>query len=59
MISCSINICDLLTSFPKGLPRNGGEKNYLEYIYRRPKFLVTCIFTVYGLMARHLIVTVS
>ncbi|KAJ7600512.1 APC amino acid permease [Mycena floridula] len=33
-----------------GLPRNGGEKNYLEFIYRRPKFLVTCVFTVYALI---------
>ena len=34
----------------KGLPRSGGEKNYLEYIYRRPKFMVTCIFTAYTLI---------
>ena len=34
----------------KGLPRSGGEKNYLEYIYRRPKFMVTCIFAVYTLI---------
>ncbi|KAF9479857.1 APC amino acid permease [Pholiota conissans] len=33
-----------------GLPRSGGEKNYLEYIYRRPKFLVTCTFTAYTLI---------
>ncbi|KAJ3564727.1 hypothetical protein NP233_g8099 [Leucocoprinus birnbaumii] len=24
-----------------GLPRSGGEKNYLEFIYRRPRFLMT------------------
>ncbi|KAF8655592.1 hypothetical protein AX16_003013 [Volvariella volvacea WC 439] len=30
-----------------GLPRSGGEKNYLEFIYRRPKFLVTCAFSIY------------
>ncbi|KAJ2925031.1 hypothetical protein H1R20_g12069, partial [Candolleomyces eurysporus] len=34
-----------------GLPRSGGEKNYLEFIYRRPRFLVTCVYTVYGLIA--------
>ncbi|KAH9941207.1 amino acid transporter [Epithele typhae] len=31
-----------------GLPRNGGEKNYLEFIYRRPKLLVTCIYALYA-----------
>ncbi|KAJ2912026.1 hypothetical protein MD484_g8385, partial [Candolleomyces efflorescens] len=34
-----------------GLPRSGGEKNYLEFIYRRPRFLATCVYTVYGLIA--------
>ncbi|KAF2746086.1 amino acid transporter [Sporormia fimetaria CBS 119925] len=28
------------------LPRSGGEKVYLERIYRRPKYLATCIFAV-------------
>ncbi|KFY67516.1 hypothetical protein V496_01536 [Pseudogymnoascus sp. VKM F-4515 (FW-2607)] len=28
-------------------PRSGGEKNFLEYIYNRPKFLMPCI---YGIM---------
>lgn len=27
--------------FGTGLPRNGGEKNYLEFVYRKPKFLAT------------------
>ena len=49
----------LIIFFVKGLPRSGGEKNYLEYIYRRPKFMVTCTFAVYAvLFASHLIVTV-
>lgn len=39
-----------MTISPKGLPRSGGEKNYLEYIYRRPRYLSTCIFTVYLLI---------
>lgn len=30
-----------------GLPRNGGEKNYLEYVYRKPRFLVTGLYTGY------------
>ncbi|KII84566.1 hypothetical protein PLICRDRAFT_57546 [Plicaturopsis crispa FD-325 SS-3] len=33
-----------------GLPRSGGEKNYLEYIYRRPKFLATCIYATYSML---------
>ncbi|KAF7311116.1 High affinity methionine permease [Mycena chlorophos] len=33
-----------------GLPRNGGEKNYLEFIYRRPRFLVGCSFVAYTLL---------
>ena len=30
-----------------GLPRNGGEKNYLEYVYKKPKFLVTAMYAAY------------
>ncbi|KAL5313520.1 hypothetical protein ACEPPN_017940 [Leptodophora sp. 'Broadleaf-Isolate-01'] len=30
--------------FGTGLPRNGGEKNYLEYVFTRPKFLVTAMY---------------
>ncbi|KAF8996252.1 APC amino acid permease [Cyathus striatus] len=33
-----------------GLPRSGGEKNYLEYIYRSPRFLATCSFMIYTLI---------
>ncbi|CAI6333182.1 unnamed protein product [Periconia digitata] len=33
--------------FGTAIPRNGGEKNYLEYVYRRPKFLVTALYTGY------------
>ncbi|KAG6010717.1 hypothetical protein E4U43_008541 [Claviceps pusilla] len=33
-----------------GLPRNGGEKNYLEFVYRRPRFLVTCMYTGYVML---------
>ena len=47
---CWIQYLDLAHISIKGLPRSGGEKNYLEYIYRRPKFMVTCIFTVYALI---------
>ncbi|PHH82584.1 hypothetical protein CDD82_5509 [Ophiocordyceps australis] len=30
-----------------GLPRNGGEKNYLEFVYRKPKYLTTSIYAGY------------
>lgn len=26
------------------VPKNGGEKNYLEYLFRRPRFLITSMF---------------
>ncbi|EGO03346.1 hypothetical protein SERLA73DRAFT_119094 [Serpula lacrymans var. lacrymans S7.3] len=32
-----------------GLPRSGGDKTYLEFIYSRPKYLVTCVYAMYGL----------
>lgn len=33
--------------FGLAIPRNGGEKNYLEYIYKKPKFLVTAMYAAY------------
>ncbi|RMZ91792.1 hypothetical protein DV736_g986, partial [Chaetothyriales sp. CBS 134916] len=36
--------------FGTGIPRNGGEKNYLEFVYRRPKFLVTGLYTGYVIL---------
>lgn len=35
-----------------GLPRSGGEKNYLEFIYRRPRFLMTCMFAAFSFFAK-------
>ncbi|EPS30529.1 High-affinity methionine permease [Penicillium oxalicum] len=32
------------------IPKNGGEKNYLEYVYRKPKFLVTAMFAAYAFL---------
>jgi hypothetical protein len=29
------------------LYRNGGEKNYLEYVFKKPKFLATAMFAAY------------
>lgn len=36
--------------FGTGLPKNGGEKNYLEYVYRKPRFLVTGMYTTYVIL---------
>ncbi|KAK9477815.1 amino acid/polyamine transporter I [Lipomyces japonicus] len=33
--------------FGTAIPKNGGEKNYLEFVYRKPKFLVTAMFASY------------
>ncbi|KAI3322954.1 amino acid transporter [Xylariaceae sp. AK1471] len=35
------------------LPRSGGEKNYLERIYSRPKYWTTCIFAVEFIFFAH------
>lgn len=32
------------------IPKNGGEKNYLEYFYRKPKFLATCCYAAYAFL---------
>ncbi|EIW77194.1 APC amino acid permease [Coniophora puteana RWD-64-598 SS2] len=32
-----------------GLPRSGGEKTYMEHIYQRPKFLITCMCAAFGI----------
>ncbi|KAK6438124.1 methionine permease [Oleoguttula sp. CCFEE 5521] len=37
--------------FGTAFPRNGGEKNYLEYVFRKPKFLTTVVFGEYILHA--------
>ncbi|QLL33202.1 hypothetical protein HG536_0E01130 [Torulaspora globosa] len=33
--------------FGTAIPKNGGEKNYLEFIYKKPKFLVTSMYASY------------
>ena len=33
--------------FGSAIPRNGGEKNYLEYVYKKPKFLITSMYASY------------
>ncbi|KAG6861631.1 hypothetical protein C0995_014070 [Termitomyces sp. Mi166 len=32
------------------LPRNGGEKNYLEYLFRKPKYLITSMYASNGVL---------
>ncbi|OKP15224.1 High-affinity methionine permease [Penicillium subrubescens] len=32
------------------IPKNGGEKNYLEYVYKKPKFLATAMFAAYAFL---------
>ncbi|KAL8997827.1 MAG: hypothetical protein Q9169_002999 [Polycauliona sp. 2 TL-2023] len=45
----------------ENVPRSGGEKNYLEYIYKHPRFQTTClygtIFIVLGNLAGNAIAT--
>jgi amino acid transporter len=33
--------------FGSAIPRNGGEKNYLEYVYQKPRFLITAMYASY------------
>ncbi|BFZ64100.1 methionine permease [Saitoella coloradoensis] len=36
--------------FGSKIPVNGGEKNYLEFVYRKPRFLVTGLYTGYVML---------
>ncbi|KAI4599875.1 hypothetical protein KJ359_001611 [Pestalotiopsis sp. 9143b] len=52
--SAFFSACGLAVYVELGMvmPRSGGEKNYLERIYRRPKYLFTCIIAMlYALFA--------
>jgi amino acid transporter len=35
------------------IPRSGGEKNYLEWIYKRPAYLATCVYAVVYILLAH------
>ncbi|KAF8622990.1 hypothetical protein AX15_006586 [Amanita polypyramis BW_CC] len=35
-----------------GLPKSGGEKNYLEFTFHRPQYLMTCVFAAYTSISR-------
>lgn len=49
VIGFVLSLCGLFIwlEFGTMFPRSGGEKVYLEAVYRRPKHLVTIIFAVY------------
>ncbi|KAL7275044.1 methionine permease [Rhizina undulata] len=36
--------------FGTAIPRNGGEKNYLEYLFTRPKFMATAVYASYAML---------
>jgi len=36
--------------FGLAIPRSGGEKNYLERVYRRPRYLATCVLAAQMLL---------
>ena len=53
MGNCDSEVCSALSEPDKSLDealtvfRNGGEKNYLEYVYQKPKFLATTMYAAY------------
>ncbi|ODN78785.1 hypothetical protein L202_04340 [Cryptococcus amylolentus CBS 6039] len=36
--------------FATSIPRNGGELNYLQHVYKKPKYLVACIYGAQALL---------
>lgn len=49
LLGAAISFCGLVVYLDLGtaLPKSGGEKVYLERIFRRPKFLAVCILMSY------------
>jgi amino acid transporter len=49
IVGCFISFCGLAVYLDLGsaLPFSGGERVYLERIYRRPRMLATCMFMAY------------
>jgi amino acid transporter len=47
-----ITFCGLsvFLEFGLAIPRSGGEKNYLERVYRRPKYVATCVLAAQMLL---------
>ena len=52
VLGAAISYCGLAVYIDLGtaLPRSGGEKVYLERIFRRPKFLASCILMSYVIL---------
>ncbi|KAK9375469.1 amino acid/polyamine transporter I [Lipomyces chichibuensis] len=40
----SLTGLSVFLEFGLAIPKSGGEKNYLERVYRKPKYLITCVF---------------
>lgn len=36
--------------FATAIPRNGGELNYLQQVYRKPKYFVGCVYGAQALL---------
>ncbi|KAK4049712.1 hypothetical protein OIV83_003987 [Microbotryomycetes sp. JL201] len=44
----SIGLALFMWEFATSLPRSGGEKNYLEFFYRKPLYLISCVYAAYA-----------
>jgi amino acid transporter len=49
VLGAAISFCGLAVylDLGTGMPRSGGEKVYLERVFKKPKFLATCMFMAY------------
>ena len=54
VLGFALSFCGLFVwlEFGTMFPRSGGEKVYLEAVYRRPKHLVTILFAVNAIVFR-------
>jgi hypothetical protein len=52
VLGFALSFCGLFIWLELGtmIPRSGGEKVYLEAIYRRPKYLATMIFAMNAIL---------
>jgi len=52
VLGLALSLCGLFIwlEFGTMYPRSGGEKVYLEAVYRRPKHLATLIFAAYAIL---------
>ncbi|KAG6910159.1 hypothetical protein DXG01_012608 [Tephrocybe rancida] len=44
----------VIMEYGTGIPRSGGEKTYLKFLYGRPEFLAMCIFAAIELITKNL-----